>query len=291
MFVLYEERGLLFKNKQQAEYYLKNIGYYRLSPYTLPYQICQKEGCYDHAYQKNVYFEDVLNLYIFDRELRLLLLDALERIEISLRTQLDDALCLGKNSAHWYAEDCFKESVKRGKKILDAKTLHQEFLGVIEHLDKTKAILHYTKSYTSPKAPPSWMVFEALQLGQLIRLYESVEEKYVEPIIRNFRVSRRVFFNWLFVLRHLRNKCAHHARVWNADYPAIMIPHKKPRGFSFLGDIQGKHQGRLKQLGLILDVMTYMMSKVSGDTTWRSRVDTCIIKGCPKQFRSEMGLI
>lgn len=73
-------RGLI--TDDGAEHYLKHLNYYRLSGYWLPFQIDTKE----HLFKPNTNFSDVLNLYIFDREFRLLLLDAIERIEVSVRT-------------------------------------------------------------------------------------------------------------------------------------------------------------------------------------------------------------
>nr|WP_306671313.1 Abi family protein [Endozoicomonas sp. SESOKO2] len=59
------------------------MNYYRFRAYCLPYE----EEHASHRLRAGTHFDDVLNLYIFDRELRLLVLDAIERLEVSLRTQ------------------------------------------------------------------------------------------------------------------------------------------------------------------------------------------------------------
>lgn len=41
-----------------------------------------------HTFKPNTYFEDILDRYTFDRHLRLILFDAIERIEIALRTKM-----------------------------------------------------------------------------------------------------------------------------------------------------------------------------------------------------------
>ncbi|MEI8641428.1 Abi family protein [Pseudoalteromonas sp. Hal099] len=65
-------------------------------PFILAISIIHRLGTYwwsfiedhqNHTFKSGTTFEQVLNLYSFDRELRLLLLDAIERIEVSLRTQ------------------------------------------------------------------------------------------------------------------------------------------------------------------------------------------------------------
>ena len=79
---LFKFRGLLIPDEAKAERYLNEISYYRLSAYALPFQ---KEK---DKFDDGTTFQDVIGLYLFDRELRLLVLDAIERIEISIRSQL-----------------------------------------------------------------------------------------------------------------------------------------------------------------------------------------------------------
>lgn len=77
---LLASRGLQINDQQRAEHYLAHINYYRLAGYCLPFEAA-------HQFRPGVRFEDVIGLYVFDRELRLLVLDAIERIEVSVRTQ------------------------------------------------------------------------------------------------------------------------------------------------------------------------------------------------------------
>ena len=77
----WRKRGLAVPDTARATRYLTVISYYRLSAYTLPFQL-RNQG---HAFIPGTSFEDVLDLYIFDRQLRLLILDAIERIEVALR--------------------------------------------------------------------------------------------------------------------------------------------------------------------------------------------------------------
>jgi abortive infection bacteriophage resistance protein len=76
-------RGLAIPDKARAAHYLAHLNYYRLRAYWLPLERDPKQ----HIFKVGTSFEHVLDLYVFDRKLRLLLLDAIERIEVSLRTQ------------------------------------------------------------------------------------------------------------------------------------------------------------------------------------------------------------
>lgn len=88
--------GLIIPDVAKAEFYLSQLNYYRFAAYCLPFE----QDHDTHTFQVGVTFDDVLNIYIFDRELRLLLMDAIERIEVSLRTQLAYHLSHRHNTPH-----------------------------------------------------------------------------------------------------------------------------------------------------------------------------------------------
>jgi len=76
---LLKERGLTFEDEQKAAHYLSNISYYRLRAYTYPFQNNKSPG---HPFTSVISFEKIIELYVFDRHLRLLIFDAMEKIEI-----------------------------------------------------------------------------------------------------------------------------------------------------------------------------------------------------------------
>lgn len=60
---------------------LAMANYYRLSGYWYPFRAVE------NTFRPGTAFEQIWRRYTFDRHLRLLVMDALERIEITLRTQ------------------------------------------------------------------------------------------------------------------------------------------------------------------------------------------------------------
>lgn len=112
---LLSNRGLIITDSNKALHYLERIGYYRLSGYWFPFRersgICCplvaangkkfKKGDTDRLvldnFKAGARFCDAVELYVFDKKLRLLVLDALERIEIGLRVDISHNL--GKKDA------------------------------------------------------------------------------------------------------------------------------------------------------------------------------------------------
>ena len=86
-------RGMQVVQPQRAAKVLQHINYYRLRAYWLAFEVhSQTER--NHHFVNGTDFDLVVAIYNFDRELRLLVLDAVERFEISLRTRLSNELTL-----------------------------------------------------------------------------------------------------------------------------------------------------------------------------------------------------
>ena len=75
---LLESRGLQICDRNKAIQYLDNIGYYRLSAYMYPLLKMPKTV---HLYKEGSTFEKVMMLYRFDKKLRLLMFNEIEKIE------------------------------------------------------------------------------------------------------------------------------------------------------------------------------------------------------------------
>ena len=99
----WSSRGLVIPDLTRARRYLTVISYYRLSAYILPFQL----GDPEHHFRAGTTFESVLDLYIFDRRLRLLILDAIERLEVALRARMTDVLAENHGSHAYFKKDIF----------------------------------------------------------------------------------------------------------------------------------------------------------------------------------------
>ncbi len=199
-----EGKGLLIKNVTLASQGLNTIGYHRLSAYFKPFfdpdHKCFKAG---------TTFLDLLKLYAFDKELRLVVTDALETIEVTLRAQISDVMSL-KYGSHWYTNP----------NNFNAAKFFTNFQAELEHISKNhnhEAFLaQYYKNYTEPKLPPSWMIIQCLLFSTLIALLKNILAiKDRKAICKIFGQPPVVMDSWLNSLRYTRNICAHHARLWD----------------------------------------------------------------------------
>ncbi|MEA2028374.1 MAG: Abi family protein, partial [Campylobacterota bacterium] len=82
-----KSRNLIITNEEYTLSKLQHINYYRLSAYFLPYQY-RKDSTQKDQFLPDTSFEDIVKLYYFDSKLRTIIFEAIEVIEIYLRTQI-----------------------------------------------------------------------------------------------------------------------------------------------------------------------------------------------------------
>lgn len=198
------ERGLLIKDQVRAIKYLKNVGYFRLTGYMFHLQ--SKDG--NHIFRKGTTFEDIITLYQFDKKLRSIIYEYLERIEICLRAKLTDKYSL-QYGFFWYTNFTQFEDRDIFNKINEE--IQESF-----NNPKEPFLKKFTNYYTEERIPPSNMALETLSLGKLARLYKSLKNKDGKAeIAKEFNLPTNALTSWFIYLANVRNICAHHSRLWN----------------------------------------------------------------------------
>ncbi len=219
-------RGMEVDDKETALSYLERIGYYRLSGYWYPFRIYDEDAseAENHPvrldkFYKDTRFEDVVQLYVFDKKLRLFALDALERIEMAVR--VDIAHLLGKKDPLAYEKaECLhgnftKKPIKRGPDT--GKTEFQVWQKKYQsHLRRSRNedfVKHHLKEYGKL---PIWVAMEVWDFGLLSKLFAGLKYDDQQLIAKKYgAVNGKKFVQWLRSLNYIRNVSAHHSRLWN----------------------------------------------------------------------------
>ncbi len=136
------------------------VSYYRLSGY---WKSFEQPYTNNHIFQENTRFRDVKRLYEFDRKLRLLILDAIERIEIALRTQWTNFIAQKYGPCGYLNEVNYKNNIFHEKNVSDLRK-------VFEH-SRDGFVIHYKHTYTDFNSLPVWMATELMSFGLLSRFF------------------------------------------------------------------------------------------------------------------------
>jgi abortive infection bacteriophage resistance protein len=209
---LLKSRGLSIPDEQKAISYLTNIGYYRLSAYCYP---LLREPKADHFYKEGATFDLVMNMYLFDRKLRVLLFNEIEKIEVAIRSAMNNLVSNALNDVFWMTNiACFNNPAGFSKSL----TLVQSEI----NRTKEEFIDHFRNKYAEP-FPPAWMISEIIPLGVLCGIYNNLKSTGLrKKVASQFALPFPVFSSWILILANLRNVCCHHNRTWNKDH--LVIP-------------------------------------------------------------------
>lgn len=254
-----ERRGMHIDDHAAAEFYLQHLNYYRLGAYWLPFEATHTP----HAFVPGTRFTDALNLYLFDRNLRLLVLDAIERIEVSIRSQWAYQVA-HRHGTHAYLDA--RLAANRGRWESDLTKLEKE----VQRSDEV-FIRHLLATY-SEKLPPTWAVCEVMSLGLLSRWYGNLKPMPTRSAIASvYGVNEKVLASWLHHLTMVRNTCAHHGRLWNREFTIIpLIPKTKPL------NLQHQFQPGSRRLYNTLTILLHCMDIIAPRHSWRQRLKALI---------------
>ena len=209
---LLKSRGLRIDDVDRAIYYLNRISYYRLSGYALPFEVPTADGQRSHQFKPDASFEAILDLYVFDRKLRTLVMDAMERIEVALRSQMCLYMANKTGDGWWHLNPVhFKTKYDHNAFVTQCN----------EQLERTPDVYikHYFSKYDDPPTPPSWMTLEQLTMGPCSFLYMNIREPSDKnAIAKTFGLHYTILISWFQAMSYLRNLCAHHSRLWNRKF-------------------------------------------------------------------------
>ena len=214
---LLRSRGLAIRDEARAKEYLRHIGYYRFSAYLFPLLTTPKEN---HVFKSESTFDNALDMYRFDRHLRLLMFNQIEKIEVAVRSSIVNITSRETGNPFWMTDpSCFydaKQFVKT-KQLIDTELAKS----------REEFIEHFRNTYSEPY-PPAWMLAEILPLGVLTKIYENIKSNQIrKKITQEFSLNVPVFMSWMTIITVARNNCGHHARVWNRTFALQVLTQRR----------------------------------------------------------------
>lgn len=264
-------RGLTIEDEPKALHLLEVISYYRMSGYWYPL-LADKQN---HRFKPNSTFETAFSIYKFDRELRLLVLRELEKIEVAVRAKM--IYVLSHNlGPFWYLDSAnFSNPVKH------ADTLSKI---AIEYSRSDEEFVKAFKNKYSDPMPPSWMMLEVSSFGTLSSLYSYLKPtRNKREIAQHFGLADKVLSSWLHSIVYLRNICAHHARLWNREMQIQpIIPSNPHRPFinqtSYVSSETGQTLPLNNKTYFILSMVIYLMNTINSKHSIQSKFKALLSK-------------
>lgn len=286
--------------RKLLEQRLHCISYYRLEEFSWPYR---EPGHADSTARRSTFkpgvsIRQIWNTYVFDRRLRMLLLDAIERFEVALKNNITQVLVetAGYNNPQtdmtllpkFAALD--PQGVSRLARWLQkANKAYAESQEVrIEHCRK----VHGTKDV---KDLPLWILMEILTFGGMRTLYEAMDSTLQQQVAKLMGVEPGVLNGSVKLLHQVRNCCAHHSRVWNRKWskpgrnkqrsiPLFSVQPVQPEWYyqqqngqwCFPGQTGGLLSIRPADTAFIFLLCGYWLKQIAHTSSWKTRVEQVV---------------
>jgi abortive infection bacteriophage resistance protein len=277
------DRGVEIPDHARAAALLCAVGYYRLTGYLYPFR--ESEQYLDdedrmctrvlNQYRAGTTISHAEHLIDFDRRLRMLVLDGVERIEVAVRMRT--GYVLGRSSPFAHEQlDCFTDAFTAESTDLrePASSQHVRWL---QRVNARRAssdeqfVEHFRQKYDDRM--PIWALTEILELGHLSVLYRGMDQRPAEEIATAFRVpTKKLMASWLASLNYVRNVAAHHARLFNRKLQNA--PSRPKVGQIPVLDHLRDTETAKGVFGTYnaLAVIAYLLTSIDGETTWPAQL-------------------
>jgi len=251
-----------------------------------PFRLRENEGgkvVVRDSYYGTPNFEDVINFYIFDKNLRLMVSDALERIEVTLRADVAQRLGAVDPLAHRDAaklDGNFSKKMSRrpGRTHL---TLHADWLQSQDDTfsrSREDFAKHFSNKYSG--FPPIWIATEAWDWGTLSNFYPGMKAADRNAIAARYgKLTSPEMEAWVRAMNDVRNVCAHHSRLWNRGlkvtlkWPVVGL-------MPTLDHIHGEPHSLSRLYGVLVAMVT-IMKVVHPNTKWHERIRDFVLGHAP----------
>lgn len=298
-------RGLEIQDYERSLSFIRAVSFFRLTPYMRPFQ--QEDE--SHTFKNGAGFKQLSELYGFDRRLRLLVMDAIERTEVAVRAHISNHMGV-QHGAHWYLEpyhfkddyrhtELLKEIEKKQSAALrdyqrECKRIDGLKGASQEHKEQLKLsrqqesyARHYALTYNPPVLMPNWAMVEELTLGGLSHLYKGLaRDSDRKAIASKFGLAAPLLESWLHTITAVRNICAHHSRLWNRELGIKPAP---PKNQQFNWPTYLKQGVMHTRVSVVLSILQHFMNECAPHASWKQRLTDLFNEYPDIQLRS-MGL-
>jgi len=258
---LVKRRGLSVRNELAFLKILEKKSYYRLSGYWYPL-LSDKSN---HVFKPGATFETAYDIYLFDRKLRQLVVNELEKIEIALRAKMI-YIFSHQFGPFWYTDPANFKNARIHSNTLDK--IRTEY-----NRSDAQFIKAFKDKYQDP-LPPSWTIFEVVSFGTVSHLYSSFKSgRSKREIADYFGLDDATLTSWFHGLAYVRNVCAHHSRLWNREMRVQPVKPRNPRN-QWLKDTSVTNNRSY----YILSIILYLLNSIDESNSMQSDFKSLLAK-------------
>lgn len=245
--------GLSFADEEWAKQILSSISYFRLIK---AYSLRLKDD--NGKYYSGVTFEQIYELYCFNKDFRSLLFPLIEDLEISLRCRISNYFG-NKYGVEGYLDKANFQDED------NYNVLRIEIDKAIKYNSMSPFVKNFQDNYTGGTLPV-YALFEVLTFGTLSKLFKNMHNSDKKAISKEYGVPYVYLESWIESIAHIRNICAHYGRLYNAKLT------KTPKLFPHYNEInKGRENNQRIRNNRIFGVLL-CLKELTDSSRWNSFV-------------------
>jgi len=272
--VLLKSRGMVFADEAAAATLLGNIGYYHLGFYWFnsrqevnPQD--KKDNSRRDQFYRNTYFEKIIAFYEFDRQLKQYIWQAIEKLEISLKTRWADEFSRRHKDSLFYTKPTYHNPGR------EEKTFQASIAAIRKKFNDSQEpfILNFKAKAPKTALPEAWIITEILSFGDFFYCLRFLKKNHQQFFAHLYAADKSRdflkagdFIKILSQLRIVRNICAHHGRLWNNSFPHKALP--TPDTSPLLKGAWNSEKGSKKIYNLLCSIV-YLLRSIDSRQAWR----------------------
>ena len=198
-----KSRGLIIENETAAKSFLLENNYYRISGYSLTLRT-------NDIFHEGATFENIIDIYNFDHELRHILLKYTEIIEVKLKSAFAYKFPEKYGATGYLNPNNFTDPMKHQEIILKAEKLK------IQRLPHEAYLKHFINDLQ--ENVPLWAYVDLFSISDISLLYKISTDDIKKSIALTFNIEEqkyKLLENFMHSVTILRNLCAHDSRIYN----------------------------------------------------------------------------
>ncbi len=198
-----QSRGLTINNLEYAKEFLYKNNYYRVSGYSLT---LRKHD----VFFKTAEFQNIIDIYEFDHELRHILLKYIEIIEVTIKSiyAYEFSKKYGPteylNSNHFTNSDTHAEIIRKAEQQKESRLEHEAYLK------------HFVEELKEPI--PLWAYVDLFTISNISFLYSISESSLKIEVANSLGLNKCgdvLLGRFMHSMTIIRNLCAHGSRLYN----------------------------------------------------------------------------
>lgn len=212
-----KDRGIEISDEYNAYKILEKENYYNLiNGYK---DLFLDQNSFDNKYIKGTNLDEIVSLFEFDRELKVIFFKRMLRLENNFRSVIAYEFSKKYGHSDYLKVESFNDlkQTSAGEEKLEKR--NKEITELIEGIEKDIKynsnkrgyIQHYLKKHGYI---PLWVLVNAISLGTLSKFYYLMKDSEKVSVAKKFNISYSLLGQYIKVLAVHRNICAHDERFY-----------------------------------------------------------------------------